>query len=378
MGYTMTKSEISGRPLAAVIMAAGEGSRMKSTRPKPIHRLCGKPMVLHVVDAVHGLGLERAIVVVGHGAERVTKALLEEAPPNLPLEFVTQHVQRGTGDAVSVALTAFSADELDDEADGDIIVLPGDQPLFRPETLTEMLQAHVAADAAATVLTSFVADPTGLGRLVRGKGNRVRKIVEHRDATDEERAINEINTSVYCFKRSLLAPALRRLSPENSQGEYYLTDVIEVLYEAGYNVISHVVTDSAEAAGVNDRAQLAVAEAVLRRRTNARLMAQGVTMVDPDRTYIDATVQIGSDCTIYPGSLLQGHTTIGRGCEIGPDTRLVDCAVGEGSVVEQTYATRAEIGEGAIVGPFAALEPGTRLAAGLRTGPFYRGENVTR
>jgi bifunctional UDP-N-acetylglucosamine pyrophosphorylase / glucosamine-1-phosphate N-acetyltransferase len=258
------------------------------------------------------------------------------------------------------------------------MVLPGDQPLFRPETLTEMLQAHVTADAAATVLTSFVADPTGLGRLVRGKGNRVRKIVEHRDATDEERTINEINTSVYCFKRSLLAPALRRLSPENSQGEYYLTDVIEVLYEAGYNVISHVVADSAEAAGVNDRAQLAVAEAVLRRRTNARLMAQGVTMVDPDRTYIDATVQIGPDCTIYPGSLLQGHTTIGRGCEIGPDTRLVDCAVGEGAVVEQTYATRAEIGDGAVVGPFAALEPGTRLAAGLRTGPFYRGENATR
>jgi bifunctional UDP-N-acetylglucosamine pyrophosphorylase / glucosamine-1-phosphate N-acetyltransferase len=367
----MTKSTISGRPLAAVVMAAGEGSRMKSSRPKPIHRLCGKPMVLHVLDAVIGLGLERAVVVVGHGAERVTKALLEEAPQSLPLEFVTQHVQRGTGDAVSVALTAFSAEELDDEADGDLIVLPGDQPLFRPETLAEMLRAHVSSDAAATILTAVVEDATGLGRVVRGKGNRVRKVVEHRDATDEERSIFEINTSVYCFKRSLLAPALRRLSPENSQGEYYLTDVIEVLYDAGYNVISHVVADASEGAGVNDRLQLASAEAVLRRRTNARLMAQGVTMVDPDRTYIDATVEIGPDCTIYPGSLLQGHTVIGRGCEIGPDTRLVDCTVGEGAVVEQTYATRAEIGDGAVVGPFAALEPGTRLANGLRTGPFY-------
>ena len=176
---------------------------MKSTRPKPIHILCGKPMVLHVIDAAVDLGLERAIVVVGHGAEKVTKALLEEDPSTVRLEFVTQHVQRGTGDAVSVALTAFNADELDDEADGDILVMPGDQPLFRPSTLVALLKTHIESDAAATVLTAHLPDPTGLGRIVRGKGNRVRKIVEHRDATDEEKEINEINTAVMCFKRSL-------------------------------------------------------------------------------------------------------------------------------------------------------------------------------
>jgi bifunctional UDP-N-acetylglucosamine pyrophosphorylase / glucosamine-1-phosphate N-acetyltransferase len=373
----VSKSAVSGRPLAAVIMAAGEGSRMKSTRPKPIHRLCGRPMVLHVVDALSPLGLERAIVVVGHGAERVTKALLEEAPAGVPLEFVTQHVQRGTGDAVSVALTAFSAEELDDESDGDVIVMPGDQPLFRQETLAALVRTHVEADAAATVLTAVVPDPSGLGRVVRGRGNRVQRIVEHRDADDEERLITEINTSVYCFKRSLLAPALRRLSPENSQGEYYLTDVVEVLYDAGYNVVSHIVDDVAEATGVNDRAQLAVAEAALRRRTNARLLAAGVTMLDPDRTYIDATVQVGPDCTIYPNSLLQGHTVIGRGCEIGPDTRLVDCVVGDNARIEQSVAERAEIGEGAVVGPFAALEPGSRIPANTRTGPFFRGDGTT-
>lgn len=369
----MPNSPVSGRPLAAIVMAAGEGTRMKSSRPKPLHRLCGRPMVLHVLDAASELGLERAVVVVGHGAERVTKALLEEAPSGMPLEFVTQHVQRGTGDAVSVALTAFSADELDDEADGDLLVMPGDQPLFRPETMAELLRTHVTSDAAATVLTAVINDANGLGRVVRGKGNRVRRIVEHRDATDEERAIGEINTSVYCFKRSLLAPALRRLSPENSQGEYYLTDVIEVLYDAGYNVVSHVVADPSEADGVNDRMQLAKAEATLRRRTNARLMAQGVSMLDPEQTYVDAAVQIGPDCTIYPGSLLQGNTVIGRGCEIGPNARLVDCKVADGVVIEQSVARHAEIGADAVVGPFAVLEPGCRVAAGIVTGPFFQG-----
>ena len=349
-------------------MAAGEGSRMKSTRPKPIHRLCGRPMVLHVVDALDALHLEKAVVVVGHGAERVSKALVEEAPAGLSIEFVTQHVQRGTGDAVSVALTAFNDDELDDEADGDIIVMPGDQPLFRPETLAGLVHAHVSADAAATVLTAVVEDPTGLGRVVRGKGERVRRIVEHRDCDDEQLAITEINTSVYVFKRSLLAPALRRLSPENSQGEYYLTDVIEVLYDAGYNVISHVVGDRSEADGVNDRAQLARAEAELRRRTNLRLMAAGVSMVDPERTYIDASVQIGPDSTVYPGCVLQGNTVIGAGCEIGPDTRLVDCTVGEGSVVEFSVGRRSTVGANAVVGPFAALEPGSKVDDGQRTG----------
>ena len=370
----MKISPITGRPLAAVVMAAGEGSRMKSSRPKPIHRLCGKPMVLHVLGAASELGLERAVIVVGHGAERVTKALIEEAPQELPLEFVTQHVQRGTGDAVSVAMTAFSAEEIDDEADGDLVIMPGDQPLFRPETLAAFVKAHHDADAAATVLTSVVADPTGLGRVVRGRGNRVKRIVEHRDATDEEREIHEINTSVYCFKRSLLAPALRRLSPENSQGEYYLTDVVSVLYEAGYNVISHIVTDPAEAAGVNDRIQLAAAEAELRRRTNIRLMAQGVTMLDPAHTYIDATVQIGPDCTVYPGALLRGHTVIGRGCDIGPNTHLIDCTVGDEVTIEQTVAERCEIGDNAVVGPYATLSPGSRVLPGTTTGSFFRSD----
>lgn len=358
-----------GPTLSVVIMAAGEGSRMKSARPKPLHRLCGKPMISHVLDAVISVGASRAIVVVGHGAERVMKTLIEEAPTNTTLEFVTQHVQRGTGDAVSVALTVFTSDELDADAEADVIVMPGDQPLFRPATIEALVHTHRSSGAAATVLTAHVPDPTGLGRIVRDKLGRVRRIVEHRDATADERAIDEINTSVFVFKRALLAPALRRLSPENSQGEYYLTDVVAVLADAGYPVASHVVQDRAEAEGVNDRVQLAKAEAELRRRTNDRLMRQGVTMLDPDQTYVDSTVIVGTDVTLFPGVLLQGRTVIGSGCEIGPNTRLVECVVGEGSTIEASTAERVTFGAGVVVGPYAAFEPGTSVHDGVRVGP---------
>ena len=358
-----------GPTLSVVIMAAGEGSRMKSARPKPLHRLCGKPMISHVLEAVTPVGVSRAIIVVGHGAERVMKTLIEEAPANTTLEFVTQHVQRGTGDAVSVALTAFTSDELDADAEADVIVMPGDQPLFRPATIEALVHSHRSSGAAVTVLTAHVPDPTGLGRIVRDKLGRVRRIVEHRDATSDERTIDEINTSVFVFKRALLAPALRRLSPENSQGEYYLTDVVAVLADAGYPVASHVVQDRAEAEGVNDRVQLAKAEAELRRRTNDRLMRQGVTMLDPDQTYVDSTVIVGTDVTLFPGVLLQGHTVIGSGCEIGPNTRLVECVVGEGSNIEASTAERVTFGVGVVVGPYAAFEPGTNVLDGVRVGP---------
>src|SRR5437763_9323472 len=276
---------MSFRPLSAVVMAAGEGTRMRSERPKPLHVLCGRPMLLHVIDALSGLPLDRVVVVVGHGAERVVKTLQDLAPHELVIDHVEQHVQRGTGDAASVALTAFPDDDLDD---GDIVVLPGDTPLVQPETLAALVRDHRLADAAATVLTAIVDDPTGYGRIVRDKDDRVRAIVEEVDANTEERAVDEVNTSIYCFRRSLLAPALRRLSPENAQGEYYLSDVIGVLHDAGYPVVSVVATDAGETAAVHDRRQLATAEAALRARTNERWMRLGVTLLDPKRTYIHA------------------------------------------------------------------------------------------
>jgi bifunctional UDP-N-acetylglucosamine pyrophosphorylase/glucosamine-1-phosphate N-acetyltransferase len=207
--------------------------------------------------------------------------------------------------------------------------------------------------------------------MIRGKEQRVTRIVEESDASPEERAVDEVNTGIYCFRLGVLAPALRRLHPTNAQGEYYLTDVVEVLHDAGYRVAALAADDHRDTQGVNDRVQLAAAEAELRRRTNEGLLRQGVTMVDPSRTYIDTTVRVASDVTIFPGSLLQGRTVVGAGAEIGPDTRLIDCSIGEGAVLEKTSGREATVGAGATVGPFAVLEPGSRVPTGARTGPFY-------
>jgi bifunctional UDP-N-acetylglucosamine pyrophosphorylase/glucosamine-1-phosphate N-acetyltransferase len=360
------------RPLAAIVLAAGEGSRIRSGTPKVLHELCGRPMVLHVVDALAELPLERVVIVVGHAAERVTKTLQEQLVTEVAVEFVEQRVQRGTGDAVSAALTSSAFDDLD--AEDDILVLPGDHPLLSAETIAMLATEHRVQDAAATVLTVHAADPTGYGRVIRDKDDRVARIVEHADADEDERAVDEINTSIYCFRRNLLAPALRRLSPENAQGEYYLTDAIEVLRAAGHKVIA-VTAEAAAAMGVNDRAQLAEAEAVLRERINRRWMLDGVTMVDPSRTYIDATVVLEPDVRILPGTILEGRTQVGAGSSIGPDSHLVDTIVGERTTVANTVARKVEVGDDCQVGPFAYLRPGTRLANGAKAGTFVEIKN---
>jgi bifunctional UDP-N-acetylglucosamine pyrophosphorylase/glucosamine-1-phosphate N-acetyltransferase len=326
-------------------------------------------MLRYVLDSLGGCELDRVVIVVGHHAERVTKRLQDDGP-DLLISFVEQEVQRGTGDAASVGLTGFPDDPLDED-DGDVLVLPGDTPLLRPETIAELVALHRERGAACTLLSARVPDPTGYGRVVRGKEDKVLRIVEERDADDEQKAIDEINTSIYCFRRSVLAPALRRTSPDNAQGEYYLTDVVEVLASAGYPVASLVVDDPEEAAGINDRVQLAAAEAVLRRRTNDRWLRAGVTMVDPDRISVDTTVRLGQDVTLFPGTLLQGETVIGDHTEIGPNTRLVDCIVGADCRLEQVVGRDAEVGEDAVVGPFAVLEPGSQIPSGARTGSFY-------
>jgi bifunctional UDP-N-acetylglucosamine pyrophosphorylase/glucosamine-1-phosphate N-acetyltransferase len=355
--------------VSALVLAAGEGTRMRSARPKPLHRLCGRPMVFWVLDALADLDVARTVVVVGHGAERVTKQVQEGADARLRVDFVEQARQRGTGDAVAVGLTAFPGEDVDD--DSTVLVLPGDTPLLTPATIARLVEAHEARGAAATVLTAALDDATGYGRVIRGRDGRVARIVEHRDATEAEREIREVNTSIYCFRRSVLGPALRRVSPQNAQGEYYLTDVVGVLHGAGYPVQAVVLDDPAEASGVNDRLQLSEAEAVLRQRINAAWMRAGVTMLDPTQTFVEVGVQLGTDVTLYPGTILQGGTVIGDSCDIGPDTRLVDTVVGRGCVVEHAVAHHAEIGDGAHVGPYAVLEPGAVVEAGARTGPFY-------
>ncbi len=360
------------RPLSAVILAAGEGTRMRSETPKVLHPLCGRPMLLHVIDALVALPLERIVVVVGHGAERVTKTLQEQVATELPVEFVEQRVQRGTGDAASVALTA---GVFDLDAEDDLLVVPGDAPLLRAETLAALARAHREADAAATVLTAILDPPTGYGRVVRDEKDGVDRIVEQSDATPDELDTHEINTSIYCFRRGLLAPALRRLSPENAQGEYYLTDAVSVLRETGHTVIGVVADDPYETVGVNDREQLADVEAALRRRINQRWMRDGVSMTDPERTYVDATVELEPDVHLHPGTILAGRTVVGSGSVIGPDAQLTDTIVGEKAVVRHTVANEVEIGDEATVGPFAHLRPGTRVAARAHVGTFVEVKN---
>ncbi|MDO8364162.1 MAG: NTP transferase domain-containing protein [Actinomycetota bacterium] len=358
--------------ISAIVLAAGEGSRMRSSRPKPLHLICGRPMVIHVIHALQGCEPERTVVVVGHGAERVTKKVQEQAPPWAHVTFVEQTVQRGTGDAANVGLSAFPGDDLDDTST--VIVLPGDTPLLRAETIEALVNTHIANDYAATLITSVLDDPTGYGRVVRAPSKagdgRVLRIVEQRDASPEELAIKEWNTGMFAFRRDLLAPALRRLSPDNAQGEYYLTDVIGSLASMGHRV-GCVQAPAAETMGVNDRWQLALAERELRSRTNRHWLLNGVTMLDPRQTFIDVDVQLGRDVTLYPGTILQGETTVGDGCEIGPDTRLVDCMVGTGAVVEHTVGHDSEIGPDARVGPYAYLPAGSAVAGGAVTGAFY-------
>ncbi len=271
---------------------------MHSERPKPLHLLCGRPMILHVLDAMAEVDVTRVVVVVGHRAEWVTKTLVQHAPSAMQIEFVEQETQAGTGDALAVGLTGLPDDDDEEE---DVVVLPGDTPLLRPQTLAALVRYHRAGDAGATLLTAHVQDPRGYGRVVHGKDDVVTHVVEEVDATDEEQSITEVSTSIYCFRRSILAPALRRLTPANAHGEYYLTDAVRVLSSAGYRVQSLVLPDPMEAAGVNDRAQLAVAEAELRDRINERWMRRGVTMWDPERTYVDAEVRLAPDVSLLPG-----------------------------------------------------------------------------
>jgi bifunctional UDP-N-acetylglucosamine pyrophosphorylase/glucosamine-1-phosphate N-acetyltransferase len=361
------------RPLSAVVLAAGEGTRMRSSVPKVLHPICGRPMLLHVLDTLVALPLERIVLVVGHGAERVTKTVQEQLATEIPIEFVEQRVQRGTGDAASVALTAF-ADTLD--ADDDVLLLMGDVPLLRPDTLAALATEHRLTEAAATMLTVELADPTGYGRIVRDERGGVLGIVEQADANEDQLGLTEVNPSIYCFRRAYLAPALRRLSPENAQGEYYLTDVISVLRSTGHPIVAVPGEDATETWQVNDRAELAAAESVLRARINDAWMRDGVGMTDPARTYIDASVELEPDVQLLPGVILEGRTAIGAGSVIGPDCRLVDTIVGERVVMQQTVARESEIGDDVTVGPWASLRPGTHVAAGAHLGTFVETKNA--
>ncbi|MFD5188859.1 bifunctional UDP-N-acetylglucosamine diphosphorylase/glucosamine-1-phosphate N-acetyltransferase GlmU [Streptomyces sp. NPDC058357] len=358
------------RPAAVVVLAAGEGTRMKSKTPKVLHEISGRSLVGHVVAASRELDPEHLVVVVGHRGEQVT-AHLTAADDRL--RTAHQAEQKGTGHAVRVGL-----DELGGAVEGTVIVVCGDTPLLSGETLRALAATHTADANAVTVLTAEVPDSTGYGRIVRDPADgAVTAIVEHKDATDAQRAIREINSGVFAFDGRLLADALGKVRTDNSQGEEYLTDVLSILREAGHRVGASVAVDHREILGINNRVQLAEARRLLNQRLLERAMMAGVTVVDPASTVIDATVTYERDALVHPGTQLLGTTHLGEDAEVGPNTRLTDTVVRAGARVDNTVADQAEIGEGATVGPYAYLRPGTRLGTKAKAGTYVEMKNAT-
>jgi bifunctional UDP-N-acetylglucosamine pyrophosphorylase / glucosamine-1-phosphate N-acetyltransferase len=348
-------------PIFAVVLAAGKGTRMKSNRAKVLHTLCGVPMVNYVIGATRPLLPEGTLVVVGHQAELVEAVLPEDATA------VLQEEQLGTGDAVRVALSAIA-----EEPEGILLVVNGDGPLISDRTLGELVERHRSAGVGATVLVAEPDDPSGLGRVVEDAG--VVRIVEEKDATEAEREIRLVNLGLYAFKLSEIREAVGGLTAENKSGELYLTDVLETIGKRS-RAVTYKLKNMEESHLVNDRAQLAVAEQILKRRILDAHMREGVTVRDPASTHIEASVEIGRDTMILPGTLLRGGTRIGTDCVIGPNTDLHDTLVGDGSLVEHSVGRGAEIGDGASVGPYSFLRPGTVLEGESKVGAYCEVKN---
>lgn len=358
------------RPAAVFILAAGQGTRMKSDIPKVLHTMCGRPLVGHVVESARGLDPARLAVVVGHGREQVA-AYLESVDPEI--RAVVQHEQHGTGHATRVALEALT--ETDGEIEGTVLVLFGDTPLLSTETMSSLLAEHHGAGRAVTVLTAIVDDPTGYGRILRD-GESVVGIVEQKDATPEQAAITEINSGVFAFDAKVLRDALGRLDRDNKQGEEYLTDVLGIAASDGLLVGAHVVEDWHETLGINDRVQLAEMRRLLNKRLTERWMREGVSIIDPATTWIDVQVTLGRDSIVHPNTQLHGATVVEPGAEIGPNCTLADTFVGQGARVTNATTEGAEIGPEATVGPYTFLRPGTKLARGAKAGGFVEMKNA--
>jgi bifunctional UDP-N-acetylglucosamine pyrophosphorylase / glucosamine-1-phosphate N-acetyltransferase len=365
-------TEQPSRPLAVVVLAAGSGTRMKSKTMKVLHPLCGRSMIAHVLTAALHVEPQHLVAVVGNGREQVGGHILEQVPNAL---LAVQETQEGTGHAVRVALESLHA--ATGTTDGVIVVMAGDTPLMRGETLRGLVSAHVAAaDRVVTVMTAEVADPTGYGRVLREADGSVSAIVEEKDATPEQASVREINSSIYAFDGAFLADAVSRIGNDNAKGEYYLTDVVAIAHGQGRPVGAHRIDDVVQTEGANDRVQLAALAAELNRRILRHWMRAGVTVVDPASTWVDADVVLEPDVTILPGVQLQGATVVAEDAVIGPDCTLKDVEVGAGARVVRSHAELAVVGAGATVGPFSYLRPGTELGAGGKIGAFVETKNA--
>ena len=346
-----------------VILAAGKGTRMKSKLPKVLHKAAGKPMLQHVLDAANKGGAERNIVVVGFGGDVVREAMGDQA------EFVVQTEQLGTGHAVKQAAPLLEG------FDGTVMVLCGDTPLLTGDLLNKLYTEHKEAKAKATVLTAIMPDATGYGRIIRTEDGSVARIVEHKDATEEERKVNEVNSGIYCFEAKDMFEALEQVGCDNAQGEYYLPDVLEILRDKGEKIWAVAADDYESTLGINSRVQLSGAEAILRRRKNIELMDNGVTIMDPSTTYVDCDVEVGSDTVIYPMTWLEGKTVIGENCKIGPSCRFSDTVIGNNVTAHFAYGHECVVDDGVDFGPYVHLRPKTHIGNNVHIGNFVEVKN---
>lgn len=347
----------------SIILAAGEGKRMKSKTAKPLMPVCGKPIIDYVLSATDEVGTDKNIVVIGHKADDI-KAHLEES-----VTYAYQLEQKGTGHAVMQGI-----EPIKDE-DGIVMILCGDTPLIKGEELKTALNSHIESGSAATVITAIAPNPFGYGRVIRD-GENLSRIVEQKDATDAEKAVLEINSGMYFFDIKKLASALSKLTNNNAQGEYYLTDTIEILISEGEKVGAEII-DFESILGVNDRVQLASAEAVLNRRNVEKIMLSGVTVINPSATYIGTDVSVGMDSVIYPGTILEGKTVIGENCIIGPDTKITDTKIGDNTEVIKSVLVKSEVGNKVSVGPFAYMRPNSKVGDNVKIGDFVEIKNAT-
>ena len=344
--------------ISAIVLAAGKGTRMKSDLPKVLHKVGGRMIIDHVLRAVQQVGATKTVVVIGHGGEQVEAALGHTA------DYVRQEEQLGTGHAVITGLTGIAEEE------GIVLVVCGDTPLIQAETLRGLLEKHQSSAAVCTVLSAHMPDPTGYGRIIRNPAGQVMKIVEQKDGLPEELAVNEINTGSYCFDLKQLRAAMDDLKPNNSQGEYYLTDSVAYFTARHLPVQAFVAADYQETMGINSRVQLAEAEQLLRRRVAIALMESGVTIVDPSSTFIDSDVEIGRDTVIQPFTCIRGCSKIGSGANIGPHAEITDSRLGDGVNFIRSVMVESSADDGCNIGPFAYLRPGTVLRRGVKIGDF--------
>lgn len=357
-GYEMKKR-------FAVLLAAGKGTRMKSDLYKVLHPVCGKPMVQHIVDQLEQCQIDEIVTIVGHGAGKVKDQLGQH------IEYALQAEQLGTGHAV------MQAEQVLKNKPGITMVVCGDTPLLTKETMNALIEHHESTHAKATILTAYADDPTGYGRVLRDAEGTVKKIVEHKDASETEKKVNEINTGTYCFDNEVLFETLKRVGNDNIQGEYYLPDVIEILQKDGEVVAAYQTEDFHETMGVNDRVALSQAEKWMKKRINEKWMREGVSFIDPDQTYVSPDVVIGKETILYPGTILSGETTIGERCHIGPHTQIQDSEIGDETTVKQSVVHLSQVGHRVSIGPFSHLRPDTKLADHVRVGNFVELKKMT-